>query len=74
MMVALFEGSTELLSFVSILHLITTTYPSIIYELEFSIKGQNLVCNELAMLKIFDDVSETLFNVLDKVYISFGAR
>ena len=32
-----------------------------------------MVCNELAMLKILDDVSETLFNVLDKVCISFGA-
>ena len=38
------------------------------------IKGQNLVCNELAMLKILDDISETVFNVLDKVCISFGAR
>ena len=38
------------------------------------IKGQNLVYNELAMLKILDDVSGTLFNVLDKVCISFGAR
>ena len=37
-------------------------------------KGQNLVCNKPAMLKILDDVSETLFNVLDKVCISFGAR
>ena len=26
------------------------------------------------MLKILDDVSETLFNMLDKVCISFGAR
>ena len=26
------------------------------------------------MLKILDDVSETLVNVLDKVCISFGAR
>ena len=26
------------------------------------------------MLKIIDDVSETLFNMLDKVCISFGAR
>ena len=26
------------------------------------------------MLKILDDVSETLFNVLDKVCVSFGAR
>ena len=33
-------------------------------------KGQNLVCNELAMLKIVDDVSETLFNELEKVRIS----
>ena len=38
------------------------------------IKEQNLVCNELAMLKILDDVSETLFNVLDKVCLSFGAK
>ena len=34
------------------------------------IKGQNLVCNELATLKILDDVSESLFNVC----ITFGAR
>ena len=36
--------------------------------------SQNLVSNELAVLKILIDVSETLFNVLDKVCISFGAR
>ena len=38
------------------------------------IKGYNLVCYELAMLKMFDDMSETLLNVLDKHCITFGAR
>ena len=37
-------------------------------------KGNNLVCNELTMLQIPDDVSEALFNVLDKVCITFGTR
>ena len=37
-------------------------------------KGAKFVCNKLAMLKILDNDSETLCNVLDKVCISFGAR
>ena len=32
------------------------------------------MCNELAMLKIPDDISETLFNELDRVFNIFGAR
>ena len=46
----------------------------IAYFAAFAQRGYNkLVCNKLAMLKIPDDVSEPLFNVLDKVYTSFGA-
>ena len=41
---------------------------------QYCLKGQNLVCNELAMLKILDNVSETPFNVLDKVCFRFGVR
>ena len=41
---------------------------------DICIKGHNLVCNELAMLKIPDNISGALFNVLDESCISFGAR
>ena len=36
--------------------------------------AHNLICNKIAMLKFPDDVSETSFNVQDKVCIFFGAR
>ena len=35
--------------------------------------GNNLVCNGL-LLRIPDDISETLFNMLDRVCTTFGAR